>query len=75
VEGIHQRTSIEEVLQALAEQGSRARIVAGATDLILEMERGVRKGIDTLVDVTRIQGLDQIRWMKMASSTWAAGDA
>jgi xanthine dehydrogenase iron-sulfur cluster and FAD-binding subunit A len=53
-------TRIEEVLQALAERGDRARIVAGATDLLLEMERGVRKGIDTLVDVSRIAGMDQI---------------
>ncbi len=53
-------TTIDEVLQALSERGERARIVAGATDLILELERGVRKGIDTLVDVTRIPGLDAI---------------
>jgi CO/xanthine dehydrogenase FAD-binding subunit len=53
-------TTTEEVLRALNERGPRARIVAGATDLILELERGVRKGIDTLVDITRIPGLDQI---------------
>ena len=53
-------TSIDEVLQALSERGESARIVAGATDLILEIERGVRKGIDTLIDVTRIPNLDHI---------------
>lgn len=53
-------SSVEEVLQVLAERGEKARIVAGATDLILEMERGVRKGIETLVDISRVPGLDEI---------------
>src|SRR5574339_232262 len=52
--------STEEVVRILADRGPAARIVAGATDLILELERGVRKGIETLIDVTRIPGLDQI---------------
>jgi xanthine dehydrogenase iron-sulfur cluster and FAD-binding subunit A len=54
-------TSLEEAQQLLAKWGGRARIVAGATDLIIEMERGVRKGIEALIDITRIPGLDQIR--------------
>lgn len=53
-------TSIDEALQILAKQGKRARIVAGATDLILEVERGVRTGIDTWIDITRIRGLNDI---------------
>jgi xanthine dehydrogenase iron-sulfur cluster and FAD-binding subunit A len=53
-------SNIEEVLQVLQESQEHSRIIAGGTDLILEMERGARKDIHTLVDVTRIAGLDQI---------------
>ncbi|MBM3180525.1 MAG: 2Fe-2S iron-sulfur cluster binding domain-containing protein [Chloroflexi bacterium] len=53
-------TSTDEVVKILGEKKERARIIAGGTDLILELERGVRKGIDILVDVSRIPNLDQI---------------
>jgi carbon-monoxide dehydrogenase medium subunit len=45
----------------LAERGTNARIVAGGTDLIVELQRGQRR-LDVLVDVTRIGGLDQV-WL------------
>ncbi len=52
--------SVEEAVSALKEGDGAARIIAGGTDLILEIERGVRAGIDTLIDITRIPGLDRI---------------
>src|SRR5258708_25807172 len=53
-------TSMDEVLRLRGEMSGHARIVAGATDLILELERGARPGTDTLIDITRIPGLDRI---------------
>jgi len=53
-------SSINEGLRILAERGRSARIVAGATDLMLELERGLHPGIETLVDISRIPDLDRI---------------
>lgn len=53
--------SIDDAVRILANQQDQARIIAGATDLMLEMERGIRKGINTLIDITRIKGLDHIQ--------------
>jgi xanthine dehydrogenase iron-sulfur cluster and FAD-binding subunit A len=54
-------TSLDEAVSMLAEHSDDARIVAGATDLILELERGQRPSVQTLIDITRIPGLDEIQ--------------
>lgn len=57
----HTPTSIEEAVALLDRYGEEARIVAGATDLIIELETGQRPAVTRLIDLTRIPGLDEIR--------------
>jgi carbon-monoxide dehydrogenase medium subunit len=52
-------TSVEDALHLLAEHGPEARIIAGGTDLIVELQRGIRD-VEVLIDVTRIGGLNQV---------------
>ena len=52
-------TSPQEVVEILA-KNDNTRILAGGTDLILEIERGITPDDLTLIDVTRIPNLDRI---------------
>ena len=51
---------LAEALELLAEYGASARVMAGGTDLLLEMQRRVRTDFTVLVDVTGIVGLNTV---------------
>ncbi len=51
---------LAEALELLAEYGADARILAGGTDLLLEMQRQIRTDFSVLVDITGIAGLNSI---------------
>jgi xanthine dehydrogenase FAD-binding subunit len=57
----HTPTTVEDALDLLRRYDGQARVVAGGTDLILELHEGRRPPVEALVDVTHIQGLNQIR--------------
>ena len=52
--------SLEDALEVLAANAGSARPIAGGTDLLLELSRGARTGVDTLVDLSVLDGLDTI---------------
>lgn len=59
VERYERPATIDHVLGLLERYGAQARIVAGATDLLLELQRKVRK-VDVLIDLSAIRGLDGV---------------
>ncbi len=52
--------SIDETLRLLARHGPGARIIAGGTDLLVELRRAARPSL-ALIDISRIGGLDFVR--------------
>jgi CO/xanthine dehydrogenase FAD-binding subunit len=53
-------TSVAEALDTLARYEGQAQVIAGGTDLIIELQEG-KHSVVCLVDVTRIPGLDRIQ--------------
>ncbi len=56
---LHHPTSVEEAVRLLAAAGGSARLLAGGTDLLIDMKMG-RARPPELVDLKRIRGLDTI---------------
>ncbi len=53
-------TTLEEALDLLDRYAGQARVVAGGTDVVVELSRGVRPTA-TLIDITGIGGLKYVR--------------
>lgn len=64
-ETYHTVSSVEDALEILETEEGKARIIAGGTDLVLELKKGLHPEIKTLVDINRISGMDRI---------WEEGD-
>jgi len=50
----HLAKNIEDALQTLGNAPGPARLIAGGTDLLLDLQQGRHPAVDTLVDVTQI---------------------
>ncbi|HEX3464879.1 MAG TPA: FAD binding domain-containing protein [Candidatus Elarobacter sp.] len=53
-------TGLAEALDLLAAHGERARVVAGGTDVLVELQRGI-KPAETLIDVSALRELKYVR--------------
>ena len=52
--------SINQVLSLLADKGPSARIIAGGTDLVIELEQGIHDPVETIIDISRVEELSRI---------------
>lgn len=56
----HTVSSLEEALSLLDQKRKRAKIIAGGTDLVLEIKKGLHPEVHELIDINRAEGLDRI---------------
>ena len=56
-------SSIDEALEILDSEQEESKVIAGGTDLILEIKNGQHPHVKTLIDITRIENQDRI-WIE-----------
>ncbi|MBU2550333.1 MAG: xanthine dehydrogenase family protein subunit M [Proteobacteria bacterium] len=70
----HAPASLEEVIDLLETHGQRARVLAGGTDLLVNMKRGF-EAPDCVVDLGRVPGLDVVKTTRTATLIGAGATA
>jgi xanthine dehydrogenase iron-sulfur cluster and FAD-binding subunit A len=65
-----QPTSLVETLELLQHYSSEARLIAGGTDVLVELQRGV-KPTNTLIDLTALPNLNYVRYQEQTLSIGA----
>jgi carbon-monoxide dehydrogenase medium subunit len=66
----HTPTTVADALGLLRRYGEQAQIIAGGTDLLLDMQTGAHAPVTALVDVTQIEGLSTIRAETDGGQDW-----
>ena len=56
----HMPDSEEQLMDLLVGAGPNTRIISGGTDLMVEIRNGKWQELETVIDISRISGLDQI---------------
>lgn len=56
----HMPESVEQVLELLSRSGSQTKLIAGGTDLMIELRDGKWPGLEDVIDISRVSGLDAI---------------
>jgi xanthine dehydrogenase iron-sulfur cluster and FAD-binding subunit A len=64
-ERYHTVCCLEDALDILETENNKAKIIAGGTDLVLELRKGLHSEVRSLIDINHIKGLNQI---------WEEGD-
>lgn len=56
----HVAQSVDEALRLLSQYNGEARVIAGGTDLLLDIQQGNHPPVEAMVDITRIKELTTI---------------
>jgi len=54
-------SNLEDALDILDKKRSQAKVIAGGTDLVLEIKKEMHPFVHELIDINRVDGLDYIR--------------